>query len=126
MSPTAAMISSFVRTPSRTISGGSTVVSMIVELVPILAVPPSRYSSTESPSWVAASSTVSAADFPWRFALETASGPVRRSSSRATSSSGMRSATVPRVSPRSQVRDGWARRIRVSGPGQNSSASCST
>ncbi len=41
-----------------------------------------------------------------RFALETASGPVSSRSSRAIRCAGIRTATVPRVSPRSQVSDG--------------------
>ena len=59
-----------------------------------------------SPSWSTASCAVVAAGRPERLALETASGPVRRSRSRATSSSGSRTATVPSASPRSQARDG--------------------
>ncbi len=56
---------------------------------------------------------------PVRLALLTASGPVSASTARATGCSGMRTATVPRVSPRSQASDGAARTMSVSPPGQN-------
>ena len=69
-----------------------------------------------------ASTASVAACCPVRFALETARGPVARSSSRVSSSPGTRRATVPRVSPRSQFREGWERTIRVSAPGQKRSA----
>ena len=49
-----------------------------------------------------------------RFADETASGPVSASSSRAIGFAGMRSATVPRVSPRSHCE----RRLRVEDDGE--------
>ena len=62
---------------------------------------------------------VSAAGSPWVFALDTASGPVSPSSASASGSSGIRSATVPQVSPRSQSSMGCAWQITVSGPGQN-------
>ena len=48
-------------------------------------------------------------------------GPVSLRSSRATGFIGIRTATVPLVSPRSQDRLGVAVHTRVSGPGQNSS-----
>src|SRR6185437_10473482 len=54
-------------------------------------------------------------------ALLTASGPVSLSSSSASSCSGIRTATVPLVSPRSQIRLRLARITRVRPPGQNSS-----
>ena len=80
-----------------------------------------------SPSCSIASCAVVAAGRPERLALETASGPVRRSRSRATSSSGSRTATVPSASPRSQARDGACSSTRVSPPGQNACASwCAT
>ena len=50
---------------------------------------------------------------------DTASGPVRSRIARATSSSGIRTATVPRVSPRSHCSEVCWRQTRVSGPGQN-------
>ena len=56
-----------------------------------------------------------------RLAELTASGPVRSRISRATGWSGIRTATVPRVSPRSHCSDGCAWQTRVSAPGQNSS-----
>ena len=59
-----------------------------------------------------------AAGSPVTFAEETAVGPVRPRRSRATSSSGIRTATVPRVSPRSQRSEGCCRHTIVSGPGQ--------
>ncbi|MCY1241141.1 hypothetical protein D9M72_540280 [compost metagenome] len=58
-----------------------------------------------------------------RFAEDTASGPVSVSRSCATSSAGIRNATVPLVSPRSQSSDGCAWKIMVRPPGQNASAS---
>ncbi|EKA61323.1 hypothetical protein B277_08085 [Janibacter hoylei PVAS-1] len=66
---------------------------------------------------------VVAAGSPVRLALVTAIGPVSRRTSSAISSSGMRRATVPAVSPRSQWREGWASSTRVSGPGHSSSMS---
>ena len=68
----------------------------------------------------------SPATCPVRFALETASGPVSSSSSRAIRCAGMRTATVPWVSPRSHVSDGCDGSTIVSPPGQNSSTSRST
>ena len=62
-----------------------------------------------------------AAGWPVRFALDTASGPVCFSTSSAIECSGIRSATVPLVSPRSHSSVGLARKTRVSAPGQNSS-----
>jgi hypothetical protein len=60
------------------------------------------------------------------FALDTAIGPVRRSSSMATGCSGIRSATVPTASPRSQDRvEGW-RTMSVRPPGQNARTSSRT
>ena len=50
-------------------------------------------------------------------------GPTSVSSSMATGCSGMRTATVPRVSPRSHWRDGWCLATRVSAPGQKASTS---
>ena len=70
----------------------------------------------------AASASV-AAGSPLLFALLTAKGPVRESSSIATSWSGIRTATVPRVSPRSHWSDGCCRHTRVSGPGHSASIS---
>ena len=66
-------------------------------------------------------SAVVADGWPVRFALDTASGPVCLSTSSATACSGIRRATVPLVSPRSQSSVGLARNTRVSAPGQNSS-----
>ena len=63
----------------------------------------------------------SRAGAPDRLALLTASGPVFLSSSSATWCSGIRTATVPLVSPRSQIRVRLARQTRVRPPGQNSS-----
>ena len=64
-----------------------------------------------------------AAGRPVRLAELTASGPVRSRISRATGWSGIRTATVPRVSPRSHCSEAWAWQTRVSAPGQNSSTS---
>src|SRR5215472_1285494 len=75
---------------------------------------------TDSPSCSLACSAVVAATAPVRFALLTAIGPVSLSRSSATASSGIRIATVPLVSPRSQLSDLVARQTIVSPPGQNS------
>ena len=74
----------------------------------------------------AASAAVSAAGSPVRLALDTASGPVSLSSSRAIALSGMRTATVPFVSPRSHVSVGRAGTTMVSPPGQNAETSART
>ncbi len=66
---------------------------------------------------------VVAAGLPVRLALLTAIGPVSLSRSSATGCSGIRTATVPFASPRSQLRVRVARQTRVSPPGQNSSIS---
>ncbi|OUD82503.1 hypothetical protein CMMCAS02_06220 [Clavibacter michiganensis subsp. michiganensis] len=95
--------------------------STMVEAAPPAA-PPSRKTSTDPPSWSTASWAVAAAGCPVLLADETASGPVSARSSSAKEFAGMRSATVPRVSPRSQTREGCATRITVRPPGQNSSA----
>ncbi len=63
---------------------------------------------------------------PVRFAPETASGPVRASSSSATGCIGIRIDTAPRSSPRSQASEGACSITRVSGPGQNASTSART
>ena len=57
------------------------------------------------------------------FALDTAIGPTSRSSSSATGCSGIRTMTVPRVSPRSQLSDGACGITSDSPPGQNASIS---
>ena len=107
--------------------GTSPVTSTIVDGNAVSAVsasePPSRYTRTESPSCRSASYTSVAAGLPLMFADDTASGPVRLSSSRVFSWSGTRSATVPLVSPRSHISDVCARQITVSAPGQNASHS---
>src|SRR5882757_5901137 len=66
---------------------------------------------------------VDAGGDPERFALDTAIGPTSRSSSNATGCSGIRSITVPRVSPSSQASDGACGSTRDSPPGQNASIS---
>src|SRR5690606_31366422 len=76
---------------------------------------------TASPSISWAASQFSGAGWPVRFADDTAMGPTSVSSSMATGCSGMRTATVPRVSPRSHWRDGWCLATRVSAPGQKAS-----
>ena len=70
--------------------------------------PPSIITATSSPRESIADCAVAAASWPVLFALETASGPYSVSNFRANSSSGTRTATVPRVSPRSQLSDGYA------------------
>ncbi len=67
-----------------------------------------------------------AAARPVRLALETASGPHSSSISRAIRSAGIRTATVPLVSPRSHDSDGCAGSTIVRPPGQNSSTRRST
>ena len=102
------------------------VASMMVEAMPVADGPASRYTATLSPSIPCASSAAIAGALPVRFALETASGPVSSRSSRAIRCAGIRTATVPWVSPRSHVSDGCDGRTMVSPPGQNSSTSRST
>src|SRR4051794_5463157 len=88
--------------------------------------PASSTTSTLSPSIPSASEASVAAGSPLRFAELTAIGPVRSSSASATSWSGIRTATVPLVSPRSQVSDGCCSQTSVSGPGQKASVRAST
>ncbi len=85
--------------------------------------PSSRYTATDSPSCFSASSAVVAAACPDRFADDTANGPVRPRSSNASSWSGIRTATVPSFSPRSQTSDGCSWHTIVNGPGQNAEIS---
>jgi hypothetical protein len=70
-----------------------------------------------------ASWAVMAAGCPVRLALDTASGPVSVRISRTTRLEGMRTATVPFVSPRSQFSDDRAGRMTVRPPGQKASTS---
>src|SRR4051812_27740117 len=95
----------------------------MVDAVADFVGPPSRYTFTDSPSCSIASSTVVAGGCPVRLALVTAIGPVSSSSARATRYSGIRTATVPFVSPRSQSSAGGAWHTRVSGPGQKADTS---
>ncbi len=67
----------------------------------------------------AASVTFRAAGSPVVLALVTAIGPTSASRVSATSCCGMRTATVPLVSPRSHISEAWARSTRVRPPGQN-------
>ncbi|CAI7667856.1 unnamed protein product, partial [Penicillium discolor] len=130
-SPRTSRSCSLVTTPSRrtrTTPGSasearrtSEVASMIVEATPFLLMPSSRYTATLSPSIFSASSAEIAAALPVRLALDTASGPVSASSSRTTRPSGMRTATVPLVSPRSHTSEGCAGRTIVRPPGQKAS-----
>ena len=94
-----------------------------MDATPIGTGPPSRYTGTSSPSWSTASAAVVAGGRPDLFALDTAIGPTERSSSSATGCSGIRTITVPRVSPRSQANDGACSITRDSPPGQNASTS---
>jgi hypothetical protein len=64
---------------------------------------------------------VVAAGVPGVFAAVTAIGPVARNTSSATGCSGMRTATVPSVSPRSHCNVGDCSTMIVSAPGQNAS-----
>ncbi len=73
-----------------------------------------------------ASAASVAAGRPLRLAELTAIGPVRSSSASATSWSGIRMATVPRLSPRSHISDVCWLQTRVSAPGQNASVRAST
>ena len=77
--------------------------------------------STESPSIRSASSASRAAGIPVVLAELTASGPVRSRIANATSWSGIRTATVPRVSPRSHCNEVCWRHTMVNGPGQKRS-----
>ena len=96
---------------------------MIVEASAPAEGPASMITLTCSPSISSACSASVAAGCPVTLADETASGPVRSSSSRASGWSGIRIATVPRESPRSHCRDGCCLPTMVSGPGQNFSIS---
>ncbi len=109
--------------PSRSTRPGVAVASTIVEAAPPGDVPASTTTSTSSPSISSAWAASVAAGRPVRLAELTASGPVRSRISRATGWSGIRTATVPRVSPRSHCSEAWAWQTRVSAPGQNSSTS---
>ena len=99
---------------------------MMVEATPVADGPPSRYTETLSPSMSWASEAVIAAVMPVRLALDTASGPVSSRSSSARLFAGIRTATVPWVSPRSHDSDGCDGRTIVRPPGQNASTSRST
>ncbi len=88
--------------------------------------PASRYTSTSQPSCSLAASAVVAGGSPETFALDTAIGPVALSTSSATGCSGIRIATVPLASPRSQASEGACSTTRVSPPGQNASTSSRT
>ena len=70
-----------------------------------------------------ASAAVVAGGWPLTLALDTASGPVARSSSRATGCSGIRTATVPRSRRGPRPATAVCRSTRVSPPGQNASTS---
>ena len=98
--------SSTVSAPARRIRGRFPVQSRIVEAVVPGLGPSSRTTSTDSPSIRSAASASVAAGCPVTFAEETASGPVRPRRSSAAWSSGIRTATVPLVSPRSHRSDG--------------------
>ena len=100
------------------------VTSTIVEALGPGVGPSSTIAATWSPSIRSASSA------PWSrpvhpvvLAELTASGPVRSRISRVRSWSGIRTATVPRVSPRSQRREDCWRATIVRGPGQKRSMS---
>ena len=83
--------------------------------------------SKNTPTWSPSCSTTAGISLgvgsPERLALETASGPVRWIRARAKACLGMRTATVPRESPRSQPIPGASRRTRVSGPGHQAAIS---
>ena len=81
--------------------GRSPVQSTIVDGCSPGVSPASSTTATTSPSISIASSALVAAGMPVVFAELTASGPVRWISSRVMSCRGIRTATVPRVSPRS-------------------------
>jgi hypothetical protein len=102
------------------------VTSTIVEATGSPHSPASRYTSISQPSCARACSAVVAGGSPEMFALDTAMGPVALSTSSATGCSGIRTATVPLVSPRSQASDGACSTTSVSPPGQNASTSCRT
>ena len=78
---------------------------------------------TSSPSISSAASASAAGGRPVMLAELTASGPVRSRISSTSSWSGIRTATVPRVSPRSHCSEACWVQTRVSGPGQKWSTS---
>ena len=130
VSSTARICSSEI-TPWRTTRTVSPVASTIVEPSAASAKlrptsPPSRYTLTELPSIFSALAIVVAGACPVRFADDTASGPISARSSSAKTLFGMRRATVPLVSPRSQRRVSRAATITVSAPGQKAVVSART
>ena len=92
---------------------------MMVEGLPIGVSPPSRYTDTALPSCCLAAMAVVGGSWPEMLAEDTAMGPTSRSSSMATGCSGMRSMTVPRVSPRFHGSEGACGTTMDSPPGQN-------
>ena len=118
-----ALRSSSESAPRRSTRPCEPVTSTMVEASLPGASPASTIASTLSPTISSACAALVAAGRPVRLAELTASGPVRSRSSIATSWSGIRTATVPRVSPRSHCSDACWVQTRVSGPGQNASTS---
>src|SRR5215218_9476794 len=109
--------------PSRSSRGRSPVRSTMLEAGPSGAGPASKNTPTWSPSWETTAGTSRGVGWPERLALDTARGPVRWMRARAKLCLGMRTATVPRESPRSQPIPGASRRTRVSGPGHQAAIS---
>ncbi len=115
---------STVTAPARRIRGTSAVISTIVEATPIRDGPPSRYTSTLSPSWSRASVTVERRRLPGDVGARHRHRPGQRRAARwrpGAAASG--SPTVPRASPRSHDSDGACCTTIVSPPGQNASIS---
>jgi hypothetical protein len=82
-----------------------------------------RYTSTVAPNVARSSSHVAGVAAPLRFALVTASGPVRASTARASGSCGIRTPIVAASPPRSQLRaDSERGSTIVSAPAQKCSA----
>src|SRR5699024_8832129 len=107
--------------PSRSNTGSSPVRSTIVDGTAAPLLPPSRYTETDSPNCCCAWSISAAGGLPEIFALETAIGPTSRNNSIATGCNGIRTITVPRVMPRSQVKLGACSRTSDRSPGQQAS-----
>ena len=100
---------------------GSSVQSMIVDPLPSPG-PPSRIASSSPARRSATSEAVAQAASPWRLALVTASGPVRRSSSRSSGCPGTRTSSVVPVRGTASPLCGVAASTSERPPGQNAAA----
>ena len=112
--------------PARTTTGSPCARSTTVEAEPTSGSGAQRYTSTSPPNAASTSSHVEGVGAPLRFALVTASGPVRASTASASGSCGIRTPIVVGSPPRSHARAISARGSTiVSGPAQKRSASAS-